>query len=102
MDQVQKAWNYILSEPFKWLLLYFFHIDQFVQETDIKDTKARRKLLLRLMLPMFLVTCPLALLLGMFGLYLQFDWLNLVLAVAVGTLSGIIIGLVWDSVANVP
>ncbi len=102
MKQLQKAWNYMLGNPFKWLWRYFFRIDQFMQETENKDAKARRKLLLRLILPMFLVAYPLALLLGMFVSNFQFNWLNLVLAVTVGTLSGIIVGLVWDNVANAP
>src|SRR6266567_2099691 len=95
----------MLGEPFTWLHHYFWQIDDFVREFEMRNSATRLKLLFRLILPMFLISYPLAVIFRFVLLYFsgfQFNWANLLFATGVGTISGIIVGIGWDIVANMP
>src|SRR6266496_6084886 len=104
MQQLRRCWYYILGEPFGWLFCYFFNTDKFFHTFEMRNSAIRLKLLSRLILPMFFVSYPLAVLL--FNLYtlphFNFSWINMFLVTVVGTLSGIAIGIAWDIMVNMP
>src|SRR5579859_7407794 len=93
--QIQSAWHYLISEPFSWLIDYFLRIDAFVHDFQQKNSVQRRQFFLRLTIPMFLVSYLLALLFTLlFSLaHLSFDWLEIVCGTALGTLSGVLVGI---------
>src|SRR2546429_752055 len=61
---LQPVWHYFLGEPFTWLFYCFFQPRRFSREFDFLsnlDFFKHFKPLLRLLLPMFLISYPLAL-----------------------------------------
>ena len=57
----QQAWHYALAEPFTWLFYCFFQPARFKREFEVQSFWKRIGLMLRLALPIFLVSYPLAL-----------------------------------------
>src|SRR5712692_6909567 len=57
----QQAWHYVLAEPFTWLFYCFFQPARFKREFEVQSLWRRIGLMLRLALPIFLVSYPLAL-----------------------------------------
>ncbi|MDQ2715261.1 MAG: hypothetical protein M3Z08_10170, partial [Chloroflexota bacterium] len=105
MKLLQHSWHFIVSEPFSWLQRYFFKINAFMNAVEIKDRATRLRLLRRLLLPMFLVSYPVSLLFALIGMaisgHFHFDFL-LLLETAIGLLSGIVVGIIWDAGMNRP
>src|SRR5260370_19012063 len=58
---LRRAWQYALSEPCTWLFYCFFQPTRFKRECESKDFLQRTISMLRLALPMFLCSYPLAL-----------------------------------------
>jgi hypothetical protein len=107
-----KIWNYMLVEPFFWLLYCFFQPIRFKNEFKVQYFWQRIVPMLRLILPIFLLSYPLAfaiqaIFLNSFsfrGLSMQPDvilffrttaWVT-VISVGLGTAAGIIGGIVGD------
>lgn len=63
MSYIRRTWHYIFTEPFTWLFYSFFQPARFKREHETKGLVKRMVSMLRLALPMFLCTYPLALLL---------------------------------------
>ncbi len=61
MKTVRLAWHYVLAEPFTWLFYCFFQPARFRREFEVQSFWKRIGLMLRLALPIFLVSYPLAL-----------------------------------------
>src|SRR5207248_8298851 len=61
MKHMRRVWRYVLAEPFMWLFYCFFQPGRFKRECESKDFLKRMISMLRLALPMFLYTYPLAL-----------------------------------------
>ena len=61
MKHLQRAWQYLLAEPFTWLFYCFFQPGRFKRECEGKGFLNRMVSMLRLALPMFLCSYPLAL-----------------------------------------
>ncbi len=94
------VWNYLFGEPFRWLLYYFFQPDRFKREIEIKDFSIRIRFLMRLIIPMFLVSYPVALVLPI--IYLQSNWISVLLITALGTMLGVTVGITWDILVKSP
>src|SRR5437762_1149938 len=62
MSYIQRAWRYVMTEPFTWLFYAFFQPVRFKREYESKGIIHRMSAMLRLVLPIFLCTYPLALL----------------------------------------
>ncbi len=103
----QQAWHYVLAEPFTWLFYCFFQPARFKREFEVQSLWRRIGLMLRLALPIFLVSYPLALVvqvilassfpasrptgydLNMFNFFLTTAWAT-VLGVGWGIMGGIL------------
>ncbi len=57
----RQAWHYVLAEPFIWLFYCFFQPGRFKREFEVQSLWRRIGLMIRLALPIFLVSYPLAL-----------------------------------------
>src|SRR5581483_1249642 len=101
MAQLQQAWRFMLTEPFGWLRDYFFKTNTFMNTYQAKDRAQRFKFLLRLILPMFLISYPLAVLLSFLFTLSLLGWINILIA-SVGTLSGFLIGISWEQITGRP
>src|SRR5216684_9054850 len=55
------VWHYVLAEPFSWLFYCFFQPTRFKREFEAQSLWKRIGPMLRLALPIFLVSYPLAL-----------------------------------------
>src|SRR6266568_8769364 len=97
MRRLQQIWRFVLSEPFIWLYRYFIKTNTFMNEVKMMDRAARLKLLLRLMLPMFLISYLLLLIPSLFS-----NDTYLLLRIAAGVLSGFLVGATWDAVMDRP
>jgi len=91
----------MLTEPFGWLRDYFFKTNTFMNTYQAKDRAQRFKFLLRLILPMFLISYPLAVLLSFLFTLSLLGWINILIA-SVGTLSGFLIGISWEQITGRP
>lgn len=65
MRVLQRMWHYLLAEPFTWIFYCFFQPLRFALEYGQEKFPRRLNRMLRLLLPMFLLAYPLALLLYM-------------------------------------
>ena len=61
MKHMKGAWQYVLVEPCAWLFYCFFQPPRFKRECESKGFLSRMVSMLRLALPMFLCSYPLAL-----------------------------------------
>jgi uncharacterized protein len=93
MEQIKRTWHYLLVEPFKWLIYYFFQPDKFHSEFEIKGSSK-----LRLVLPLFFVSYPLSLVIQITFIHSSPN----LSATAVGTILGIAVGIGWDIAVNIP
>src|SRR6266487_3357091 len=60
MERVKRAWQYLFIEPFIWLFYCFFQPARFRREVEIRDLSKRIVPMLRLALPLFLISYPFA------------------------------------------
>src|SRR5437763_3019963 len=67
MNYMKRAWRYILMEPCSWLFYCFFQPARFKRECESKEFLKRMISMLRLALPMFLCSYPLAIILQILG-----------------------------------
>jgi uncharacterized protein len=114
MKTGQQAWHYVLAEPFIWLIYCFFQPARFKRDFEVQSLWKRFVPMLRLALPIFLVSYLLALVLQAFAFVVQatlvsgfqtgrppvniFNFLlntawATVLAVGLGTVGGILAGI---------
>src|SRR5216684_8162622 len=93
------VWHYVLAEPFTWLFYCFFQPTRFKREFEVQSLWKRVVPMLRLALPIFLVSYPLALVVqailasrppvNIFSFLLATAWAT-VLAVGWGIVGGIV------------
>jgi uncharacterized protein len=62
MDNLKRAWHYLMVEPFSWIFYCIFHFDTFSREFDAEGPLQRIRQTLRLSIPMFLFCYPFGLL----------------------------------------
>src|SRR6266487_3777597 len=67
MKYMKRAWQCVLGEPCTWLFYCFFQPTRFKKECESKDFMKRTESMLRLVLPMFLCSYPLALCMQIIG-----------------------------------
>src|SRR6266700_1003952 len=67
MRYLQRAWHYVFIEPCTWLFYSFFQPSRFKREYESRCLLHRTIAMLRLGLPMFLLSYPLALLVYIIG-----------------------------------
>ncbi len=120
MRYLQRAWHYVLIEPYVWLFYSFFQPSRFKREYESKGLLHRMITMLRLALPMFLLSYPLALLVYAIGEFavggpaslvwmrsLALDTATLtkvedfLLAVALATLLGILWSILWGIASGI-
>jgi AAA ATPase domain len=61
MQQVKRAWQFLLQEPFTWIFYYLFQPTKFRRDIAAQDRGHRLVIMLRLALPMFLCCFPMVL-----------------------------------------
>src|SRR6266849_1577908 len=98
MKTGQQAWYYLLADPFTWLFYCFFQPALFKREFEAQSLSKRIGPMLRLALPIFLISYPLALVVqaifasssrvNLLSFLLTTAWAT-VLAVGWGTVGGI-------------
>ena len=98
MERITSVWHYLLGEPFTWLFYCLFQPSRFAR--DIHDHYFFLKSRFRLILPLFLFSYPLALLIqgalyGVFPLPLP-SLPNLFLMTAIGSIAGATFALTGD------
>src|SRR6266516_8224819 len=104
------TWHYVLVEPFIWLFYCFFQPIRFKNEFEVQGLWDRVVLMLRLALPLFLLSYPLACVvqiilsesflsirreLNILSFLLTVAWITII-SVGWGTIGGIIGGIVGD------
>ena len=101
------AWHYVLAEPFTWLFYCFFQPARFKRELEVQSFWRRIGLMLRLALPIFLVSYPLALVVqALFASSFPasgppVDIFNFLLTTAGATVLGVGWGIVGGVVGNI-
>lgn len=117
MRYVKPIWQYVLVEPFTWIFYYFFQPKRFKEEFEgVEDLLKIRSLLTfiaRLILPIFLISYPLALLLRI--ILMRFVeqppalisngasfFLTAALGTLLGTISGFALGTVGGFISIIP
>src|SRR5690348_10097295 len=110
---MQGAWRYLITGPFIWMFFVFFQPRRFDREMEQKGRWRRFVLLLRLILPMFLIAYPICLLgkLVLFLLHLELylnivsvlgeTTLGIVFGIASGVVRGITVGVVRGVIAGI-
>src|SRR2546426_4726389 len=113
MNTMQRAWRYLIAGPFIWMFLVFFQPRRFDREMEQKGRWGRFVLLLRMVVPMFLIAYPICLLgkvvlvLLHLELYLNIvsilgeTTLGIVFGIAVGVVRGITVGVVRGVIAGI-
>ncbi len=99
MNYLKRAWLYLALEPFIWLFCCLFQPAKFKEEFNKEDLKDRIKPMLRLILPIFVVSVyPFFFFVislgGLFGLDI-ISSAYLFVAAVWSTFPGIVIGIVW-------
>jgi AAA ATPase domain len=108
MKLLKRSWHYILLEPFSWWLFYcFFQPTKFRKEYETEGFLRRIGIMLRLALPIFLISYPLALIVrlishslfpdsiffgpgaNLFGFLLSAAWAT-ILSLALGIVGGVL------------
>src|SRR6266849_1719838 len=60
MGHVKRAWCYLIVEPFTWVFYCFFQPGRFKRDFEVEGFFKRVIPMVRLLLPMFLISYPLA------------------------------------------
>src|SRR5258708_2853302 len=92
MKPIERVWHYLLADPFTWLFYYFFQPAEFRREFETKDFAERILPMLRLTLPIFLVSYPLS----FFS-----NWWAILLGTVGGVVLGIVGGIRWGIVGGI-
>ena len=61
MEHLERAWHYLVAEPFTWVFYCFFQPGRFRRDFEVEGFFERVTPMLRLLLPMFLISYPIAL-----------------------------------------
>ncbi len=98
----QQAWYYLLAEPFTWLFYCFFQPARFRREFEAQSLWKRIGLMLRLVLPIFLISYPLALVVQIILSSRQpVNILSFLLMTAWATLWATLLGVGWGIVGGI-
>src|SRR5579872_5676513 len=97
-----KLWHFLFAEPFIWIFLAFFQPRRFEREFEIQYPRRLQRFgpLLRLIIPMFLISLPFtvigrAILLSyhLVSLDIADFFFNITFGIAVGIVVGIVVGI---------
>src|ERR1700694_1942519 len=104
MRHLKHNLKHLLIEPYKWVFFYFFQPDQFMRKVEeLKATSHYRSFLFGLSLPVFLIPYILSIALVVpYNLSYPPNLFLISAQVALGTLLGVIIGVVWDMLSGIP
>jgi uncharacterized protein len=69
MQQIKKVWHYLVIEPFTWIFFCFFQPNRFSREYKRADSATRVISMLRLALPLFLISYLFAIIISIFIQY---------------------------------
>ena len=94
MKYMKRNWHYLLAEPFTWLFYYFTQPTRFKQIVEAKNLSDRIKPMLRLALPLFLITYPLTIVVN------ANVWATLS-GIVVGIILGIVAGIEWGIIGSI-
>ncbi len=110
MKYVKRVWHYLILEPLKWLFYCCFQPTTFKKEFEIKSFWQRVVPMIRLALPIFLVSFPFVLAgqfipcegsVGIdFSCHSETTW-NLLPAIAEATVTGVGLGVIWGIVGSI-
>src|SRR6266705_1692310 len=110
MKYVKQVWHYLILEPFKWLFYCCFQPTTFKKEFEIKGFWQRVVPMIRLALPIFLVSFPFVLAgqfipcegsVGIdFSCHSETTW-NLLPAIAEATVTGVGLGVIWGITGSI-
>jgi uncharacterized protein len=102
MEHSKQGRWYSFVQPFTWLFYYFLQTDRFMDGFELKDSTKRLQVLLKLVLPLFLVSYLLAMAIVLLSSFFSPNLISILLATAVGTILGIVVGISWDILAGIP
>jgi hypothetical protein len=92
MKLIDKAWHYVVKDPFTCLFYYFCQPSNFQQTCETKSVAERILPMLRLALPIFIVSYPLS---------LFSNWWATVLGIITGVVWGLVFGISWGIVGGI-